>query len=112
MNPHRGLGEADEASYPHLLVAFDKLDEEIAAAHAIEVESALHDIWQTMKKLGITLGQLSRYRTSGLPPRENEMRYRNPLTGATWSCTGTALECFRGKVWGRSKIDFPVHTDA
>jgi hypothetical protein len=83
VNHHWGLGEADEVSYPHLVAALDKLNAEIAAARAIEVEAALHDIWQAMNALGITLGQLARYRTSRMPPRESETRYRNPLTGVT-----------------------------
>jgi DNA-binding protein H-NS len=94
---HRGLSEADEASYPHLLAALDKLNAEIAAAHAAEVESALYDIWQTMNELGITVGQLARYRTSRLPPRECETMYRNSQTGSTWNGRGQAPEWLRGK---------------
>jgi DNA-binding protein H-NS len=103
--------EDSEALCPHLPVALESLNADIAAARVLEVKSAMRDIWQTMYDLGITLKRLSVYRRSRLPPRANETWYRNPQTGALWNGRGRPPEWLRGKVWGRFQVDPPVEAN-
>ncbi|MDB5838007.1 MAG: histone [Caballeronia sp.] len=90
----------------------EMLNADIATARVLEVESARHDILQTMNDLGISLERLKDYRRFRLPPRANESKYRNPQTGAKWGGRRKTPEWLRGKVWGRFQVDPLLNVDA
>ncbi|WP_086974030.1 H-NS histone family protein [Caballeronia glebae] len=74
----------------------EALDKQLPEAKEKETQHTLREIVQKMREYGITLNELM-----GSEPREQPSeptaRYRDPLSGATWSGRGRAPHWIVGK---------------
>ena len=93
------------ATYKDLLAQKAKLEEQLAAAHAAELESAIAKTRQIVLEYGLTAEDLglvtkARKRKGGtVAPK-----YRDPKTGATWTGRGRAPAWIAGKNFDRYLI--------
>ncbi|GJH26292.1 H-NS family nucleoid-associated regulatory protein [Caballeronia novacaledonica] len=74
----------------------EALDRQLAEAKERETRHALREIVQKMREYGITLNELMG-RKPGEQQSEPTVKYRDPLSGATWSGRGRAPLWIAGK---------------
>lgn len=81
-----------------LLAQRSTLEEKLAQAREKETRIALIEIVQKMREYGITLHELVGRRASATPDQSGSMaKYRDPVSGATWSGRGRAPHWIVGK---------------
>lgn len=74
----------------------EALDQQLAEAKERETRLVLIEIVQKMREYGISLNELMGRKT-GSPPIEPGAKYRDPVSGATWSGRGRAPHWIAGK---------------
>ncbi|MDR5825230.1 H-NS histone family protein [Caballeronia sp. LZ043] len=83
----------------------EALDKQLAEAKEKETQHVLREIVQKMREYGISLAELMGRKTvsesSGqsaqTPAAESPVKYRDPVSGATWSGRGRAPTWIAGK---------------
>ncbi|WP_153098887.1 H-NS family nucleoid-associated regulatory protein [Paraburkholderia hayleyella] len=80
------------SSYRELLAQREKLEQQIEEAKSLEYAHVLNEIRQKMADYGITLAELGGGRVKGQKvgrPRAGVApKYRDPISGSTWSGRG------------------------
>lgn len=79
-----------------LLAQQEALEKQLAEAREKETRLALIDIVQKMRAYGITLNELMG-RKAGAQEADVSAKYRDPVSGATWSGRGRAPHWIAGK---------------
>jgi DNA-binding protein H-NS len=74
----------------------EALDKQLAAAKEREIRLVLIEIVQKMRDYGISLSELMG-RKPAVEPVEPAAKYRDPVSGATWSGRGRAPQWIAGK---------------
>jgi DNA-binding protein H-NS len=74
----------------------EALDKQLAEAKERETRLVLIEIVQKMREYGISLNELMG-RKMGSQPVEPTAKYRDPVSGATWSGRGRAPQWIAGK---------------
>ncbi|MFM0219236.1 MULTISPECIES: H-NS histone family protein [Paraburkholderia] len=74
----------------------EALDKQLAEARERETLLVLNEIVQKMGEYGITVSELTG-RKVGLQANELEAKYRDPISGSTWSGRGRAPAWIAGK---------------
>ncbi|SEB97148.1 DNA-binding protein H-NS [Burkholderia sp. WP9] len=72
------------------------LDRQLAEAKERETQHVLQEIAQKMREYGITLDELMGRKPSAHPP-ESSAKYRDPVSGSTWSGRGRVPAWIAGK---------------
>ena len=88
------------SSYKELLAQREKLEKQIEEAKAREYAEVLNEIKQKMADYGITLAELGgrgKHSKVGRPRAGVAPKYRDPLTGASWSGRGKPPRWIAGK---------------
>lgn len=93
------------ATYKDLLAQKAKLDEQLEAARAAEVETAIAQVRQIVLEYGLTAEDLglatkAKKRKGGIVPP----KYQDPKSGATWTGRGRAPAWIAGKNFDRYLI--------
>jgi DNA-binding protein H-NS len=92
-----------------LLEKHNALEKQLAEARAKEVRLAMIEIVHKMREYGITLHELVGRKTTPNPVQaEPAPKYRDPVTGATWSGRGRAPHWIVGK--NRDDFIVSAHT--
>lgn len=101
---HQLTGEI-MATYKELLAQKAKLEEQLAAAHAAELESVIAQTRQLVVEYGLTAEDL------GLAAKTKKRKggtvapkYQDPKSGATWTGRGRAPAWIAGKNFDRYLI--------
>ncbi|WP_413705605.1 H-NS family nucleoid-associated regulatory protein [Ralstonia sp. Ralssp110] len=93
------------ATYKELLAQKEKLEQQLAAAHAAELETAIAQTRQIVVEYGLTAEDL------GLATKAKKRKggtvapkYQDPKSGATWTGRGRAPAWIAGKNFERFLI--------
>jgi len=94
------------ATYKELLAQKEKLEQQLAAAHAAELETVIAQTRQIVVEYGLTAEDL------GLATKAKKQRkvgavapkYQDPKSGATWTGRGRAPAWIAGKNYDRYLI--------
>jgi DNA-binding protein H-NS len=101
-----------------LLAQKDALDKQLSAAQEMETRHVLREIVQKMREYNISLNELMGRRpatqvvTDSEAPSEPVAKYRDPVTGSTWSGRGRAPHWIVGKDRGEFVVDRRITTQA
>ncbi|MBK3786995.1 H-NS histone family protein [Paraburkholderia aspalathi] len=94
------------SSYLQLLAQRAQLDADIAAARAAERRAAIEQIRNQMTEYGITAAELDERRgRHRVPASQLAPRYRDPVSGATWSGRGRPPRWLAGRDRQAYRID-------
>ena len=74
----------------------EALDKQLAEARERETQQVLQEIVQKMREYGISLHELTP-RSASEPPPTHPPKYRDPVSGATWSGRGREPRWIAGK---------------
>ncbi|UDG82568.1 H-NS histone family protein [Candidatus Vallotia cooleyia] len=89
------------SSYKELLAQREKLEKQIKEAKAKEFDEVVSDIKQKMVDYGITLTDIGfirgRLAKTGRPRIGVSPKYRDPVSGSTWSGRGKPPKWIAGK---------------
>ncbi|WP_414442378.1 H-NS family nucleoid-associated regulatory protein [Burkholderia sp. 22PA0106] len=90
-------------SYPELIADLDRINAEIAAAQTAERSAAIEQIKTLMAEFGISADELTA-RRARKKHRTSVAKYRDPISGVTWSGRG------REPSWivGKDRADFVI----
>ena len=92
------------ATYKDLVAQRKKLDEQIEAARAKEIEQVIAQTKQTIAEYGLTAEDLGLSAKAGKIKRPVAPKYQDPKTGATWTGRGRAPAWIAGKNYERYLI--------
>lgn len=97
-----------------LLAQRNALEKQLSEAREKEARLALIEIVQKMREYGISLHDLIGRKPAPEPvqPPEGAAKYRDPLTGATWSGRGRAPQWIAGKDREAYRISERADADA
>ncbi|AXW61203.1 DNA-binding protein [Ralstonia solanacearum] len=93
------------ATYKDLLAQKAKLEEQLAAAHAAELEAVIAQTRQIVAEYGLTAEDLG-FSTKAKKRKGGAAapKYQDPKTGATWTGRGRAPAWIAGKNFDRFLI--------
>ncbi|WP_235021210.1 H-NS histone family protein [Caballeronia telluris] len=97
-----------------MLAQRNALEKQLSEAREKEARLALIEIVQKMREYGISLHDLIGRKPAPEPvqPQEGAAKYRDPLTGATWSGRGRAPHWIAGKDREAYRISERADADA
>jgi DNA-binding protein H-NS len=75
----------------------EALDKQLAEAKDRETQHVMREIVQKMREYGISLNELMGRKPATQPADEPAAKYRDPVSGATWSGRGRAPAGIAGK---------------
>ena len=82
------------STYKELLAQQKALDEQIARTREAEARQALDTVHALIARFGFTAQQVFSWKP---PVKKAAVKYRDPVTGATWSGRGKAPRWIEGK---------------
>ena len=85
----------------------EALDKQLAELKERETRQALNEIVAKMREYGISINELMGRKANSLSD-EHSAKYRDPVTGSTWSGRGRAP----GWIAGKDRNEFLVDTQA
>ncbi|MCI0151928.1 H-NS histone family protein [Paraburkholderia sediminicola] len=98
-------------SYLQLLELRVQLDADIAAARAVERRAAIDQIRNHMVEYGITAAELDQTRgRHRVPGSQVAPRYRDPISGETWSGRGKMPRWLAGRNREEYRIESQMNT--
>lgn len=88
-------------TYEELLAQRKILEQQIAVAHKAAAARALDEVHALVAKFGFTAQQVFPWKPA---PQKAPAKYRDPVTGATWSGKGRVPKWIAGKERGAFEV--------
>lgn len=89
------------STYEELLAQRKILEQQIAVAHKAAAAQALDEVHALVAKFGFTAQQVFPWKPT---PKKAQAKYRDPVTGATWSGRGREPKWIAGKDRGAFEV--------